>query len=257
MIICTEYVDPKMAMLLKDSGIQFLDLAGNAYLNSENIFVYIQGQTKTAGLRRRENSGRALQSAGLKLCFELMQNPQLADRTYRELAGIAGISLYAVKCVMDDLADKGFLDRRGKQRRLCRIDDLLDEWCVAYRDRLRPELIRGTYQSKDIDWWQSVDFKSVPACWGGEVAATKLGFMRKPQIHTVYCKGNVNALIAAGKLHRQDKGDVELLDTFWHNPKGDLAPDPVVYADLLTSGVERNIETAKELYAQRIKNRFA
>jgi hypothetical protein len=45
---------------------------------------------------------------------------------------------------------------------------------------------------------------------------------------------------------------VELLDVFWQDDGGILAPDLVVYADLITSGTERNIETAKELYDRRI-----
>lgn len=257
MVLCSEYVDARLATLLKKADIKFFDTAGNAYLHSGAILIYIQGQPKPAGILTRESVGRAFQSAGLKLVFELLRNPQLADCPYRELADMVGISLYAVKRAMDDLREKGFIAGSDKRRRLQQTRRLLEEWCVAYRDRLRPPLVRGRYQAKNPDWWQETDIESVSACWSGEVAATKLGLMRGPQVHTVYCSGKANVLIAAGRLHKQEEGNVELLDAFWHNPKGNLAPDLIVYADLITSGVERNIETAKELYAQRLKDRFA
>jgi hypothetical protein len=134
---------------------------------------------------------------------------------------------------------------------------LLDEWSIAYRDRLRPKLTRGLYAAEKPDWWQGADLAGLPACWGGEVAATKLGLMRHPQVVSVYCHGNVNALIAQGRLRPAADGNVEVLDAFWAEPAGDLAPDLLTYADLMTSGNERNVEVARELYAQRIADRPA
>lgn len=257
-VLCTEYVEPKLAAALKAAGIQFFDKAGNAYLDLEGLFTYVQGQPKPASVHKREKSGRAFQSAGLRLVFQLIRQPELAARPYRELAELAGISLSAVKRAVDDLSDKGFIGGGNKQRRLQQTRRLLDEWCVAYRDRLRPQLVRGRYEAPDPEWWQKVDMESISdaACWGSEVAAAKLDLMRRPQVHTIYTSGNINALMAAGRLRRQDDGNVEVLEMFWRDAGGDIAPDLIIYADLITSGIERNMETAKVLYAQRIENRF-
>lgn len=252
-----DYVDHGMAQALRAAGIQFIDKAGNGFLNQGGAFVFISGQSKPVGARVRERAGRAFQGAGLRLVFELLRNPQLAERPYRELAGLARISLFAVKQAMDDLGDKGFLVPSGNRRHVRQLKRLLDDWCVAYRDRLRPELVRGLYAVANVEWWQHMDIGAFPACWGGEVAATKLGLMRHPQVHTVYGHGNVNALIAAAKLHRDAAGGVELLDAFWYEPERGIAPDLLVYADLVTSGIERNMETAQELYAQRLQAKFA
>lgn len=256
-ILCADYVGPNLANEVKDAGIQFVDRAGNAYLNADGIYVFIQGKPKPKGVLIKEKGGRAFQSAGLRLVFELLRDPQLADKPYRELAEKAGISLFAVKCAMDDLEAKGYLQKTGKRRQLKQGRRLLDEWCVAYRDRLRKELLRGTYKAGKADWWNTVNIRELPACWGSEVAATEMKLMRNPQVFTVYCQGNVNPLIAAGKLHRQDAGNVEILDAFWGNENDKNAPDLIVYADLITSGIERNMETAKELYAQRLAAKLA
>jgi len=256
-ILCTDYADKGMAQALRDAGLQFIDKAGNGFLNQGGIFVFVTGQPKPVGTRVRERTGRAFQGAGLKLVFELLRNPQLAGRPYRELAALARISLFAVKQAMDDLGDKGFLAPGDTSRQLRQQKRLLDDWSVAYRDRLRPELLRGRYVAANADWWHEVAMGAFPVCWGGEVAATQLGLMRHPQVYTVYGHGNVNALIAAARLHRDAAGNVELLDAFWREPAGGLAPDLLIYADLVTSGVERNMETAQELYAQRIQAKMA
>lgn len=247
-VLCTDYVGPKLADALREANILFLDKAGNCYLSLECVLLRVQGQPKPAAVRAREKGGRAFQSAGLRLVFALLREPLLADRPYRQLAERVGISLYAVKCAMDDLKAKGFLTQQGKQRRMRQGKRLLDEWSIAYRDRLRPQLVRGMYEAADADWWKSIEMEIFPACWGGEAAAAQIGLMRRPQIHTVYCSGNVNALIAAGRLHRKDNGGVELLDAFWGQADGTLAPELLVYADLVTSGDERSIDAAKELY---------
>lgn len=256
-VLCTDYVDKGMAQALREAAIQFVDKAGNGFLNHGGVFVFVTGQPKPAGTRVRERTGRAFQGAGLRLVFELLRNPQLAERPYRELAKLASISLFAVKLAMDDLGDKGFLVPSGSRRQLRQQKRLLDDWSVAYRDRLRPDLLRGRYMAAKAEWWQDLAMGPLPACWGGEVAATKLGFMRHPQVHTVYGYGSINALIVAAKLHRDAAGNVELFEAFWQDPTGDIAPDLLIYADLVTSGVERNMEAARELYAQRIQDKLA
>jgi hypothetical protein len=253
-MLCTDYADKGMAQALKDAGIQFVDKAGNGFLNQTGVFLFVTGLPKPAGTRVRERTGRAFQGAGLRLVFELLRNPQLAERPYRELAEFAGISLFAVKLAMDDLADKGFLAPQGNHRYLRQQKRLLDDWSVAYRDRLRPGLLRGKFMATNAEWWNDVKMGTFRACWGGEVAATRLGFLRHPQVHTVYHHGDINGLIAAARLHRDEGGNVEILDAFWREPAGDAAPDLLIYADLVTSGLERNMEAARELHAQRIES---
>lgn len=257
-LLCTDYADSRMAKTLREVGIQFIDKAGNAYLDQPGFFVLVHGEPKPAGVYKRQRAGRAFQPAGLRLVFELMRDPRLAGRTYRELAGIAGVSLTAVKFAMDDLTDKGFVrEGGGDRRRVVQLKRLLDEWSIAYRDRLRPRLLRGLYAAEKPDWWQNADLTALPGCWGGEVAATKLGLMRHPQVHSVYSHGKVNALIAQGRLRPAEDGNVEVLDAFWKSPDGALAPDLLIYADLVTSGDERNMETARELHARRIEDNHA
>jgi len=58
------------------------------------------------------------------------------------------------------------------------------------------------------------------------------------------------------RLKKDAAGDVEILERFWQPDKtwqyGDLVHPILVYADLLATGNQRNIETAKMIYEQHI-----
>ena len=96
-----------------------------------------------------------------------------------------------------------------------------------------------------------------PVCWGGEVAGAKITGLLQPQAITIYSWGNTGPFILKNKLRKNTSGNIEILEAFWEiNGKPKLAPDIVVFADLMTSGNSRNIETAKVLYEKKLKNRF-
>jgi len=257
MILCTEYVEPRLAEALRFAGIQFIDKAGNAFLDVDDVFLIIQGQPKPSSVRKKERAGRAFQGAGLKVLFELLRFPEMVLMPYRDIADATHVSVTTVKHCLDDLVDKGHLQKHDKHRRLHCTKRLLDEWSIAYRDHLRPELMVGRYRAETNGWWQQLDLAAHQACWSGEVAAEKLALMRHAQVQTIYRSGSVAELIARGRLCRDEDGTVEILEAFWQDGDDELAPDLLIYADLITSGSERAIETAQELYEQRIKRRFA
>ena len=145
-------------------------------------------------------------------------------------------------------------DQGGK---LINRKKLLDEWCVAYRERLRAKLKIARYTSENNLWWKNADLAGLPVCWGGEVAGAEITGLLQPQAITVYSWGNIGPFILKNKLRKNPLGNVEILEAFWEidgNPR--LAPDIVVFADLMTSGNSRNIETAEMLYEKKLKNRF-
>lgn len=250
-VVSTRYVAPRLGEALRSAGLQFIDQAGNCFLRAPGVYVYITGNSKPKVMAARQRSGRASQPTGIKLVFHLLQDPALVAAPLREMATVAGISPAAAKLVIDDLQDKGFVSNTGKaKRRLVRTRALIDEWAVAYRDRLRPELAIQRYRADRQDWWG--DAPDAGMCWGGEVAAAELGLLRNPQVWTVYRHGTINALIAAGQLRADPEGEVEVLRCFWAGPMGRLAPDLVIYGDLVTSGIERNIVCANELYERRL-----
>ena len=85
-----------------------------------------------------------------------------------------------------------------------------------------------------------------------EVAAAKLTRQLKPAKVVIYAPELPGKLIIEHQLRKTTTGDIELLKPFWtfdheFNAKG-IAPPLLVYADLIATGDERNIETAEIIY---------
>jgi hypothetical protein len=127
---------------------------------------------------------------------------------------------------------------------------------TGYAEQLRPKLQMGRYRGAD-GWWQKALLNPEKTQWGGEVAAGKLTDYPKPQTITVYVdKGNPEAVLIQNRLKKDPEGDVELLYRFWRSETivshGVTVHPILVYADLMATGNQRNIETAQILYDKHI-----
>jgi hypothetical protein len=122
----------------------------------------------------------------------------------------------------------------------------------AYPEQLRPKLGLGRFKADDPDWWKHVDITGYNACWGGEVAAAKLTRHLKPEKVIIYAPEPPGKLIIEQKLRKTTGGDIEILKSFWKfdhefHALG-IAPPLLIYADLMVTGDDRNIETAEIIY---------
>lgn len=293
-IYVTEQVDPALADQLKDAGITFVDTAGNAYLNTERLFLFIRGQgvgraagevggglpenKKYRGIaklaattdeppdfetHRRTKTGRALEPAGLKLLFVLLTDPAVLQRPYREIAKRAGIAHGTVGWAMPDLERRGFvlvLPGKGKQptRKLVQVERLLPQWVEAYGRALRPKLLlaryRATHALRPLD-----DLRLQPGMqWGGEVAAARLTGYLKPATATLWTDRIDPRFVLENRLILDPVGPIEVLQRFWKEDvpqEAATVPLLLVYADLVAIGDARALETA-ELLKGRVHDRL-
>jgi hypothetical protein len=84
------------------------------------------------------------------------------------------------------------------------------------------------------------------------VAAAKLTKQLKPEKVIIYAPEPPGKLIIEQKLRKTTAGDIEILKPFWtfdheFDALG-IAPPLLVYADLMATGDDRNIETAEIIY---------
>ena len=258
-LIVARYVTPQMAENLLGMGINFIDTAGNAFINNPPLYVFIKG-IKLVGDVPIEPPFRAFRAAGLKTIFFLLGYPAKINAPFREIAKGANVALGTVAGIINELKRLGYLfeiDRRN--RRLQRKAHLLDRWVAAYPEQLRPKLIIGTYRIKDQgkEWWENIELHQREAFWGGETAATILTVYLKPERATIYAKRPLGKLILKNRLIRDPKGNIDILEAFWgfeyswHNLN--LAHPILIYADLLATGDPRNIEAAKLIYDQELR----
>ncbi len=259
-VLITRYVTPQQAEKLRRANTQFIDIAGNAFLNQPPLFVLITGNRRSEGVVK-SRPARFFSSTGIRVLFALLCRPALAASSYRDIGTAADVSLGAVSQVMEDLKSAGYLiNREGRERRLMKHEELIRRWGEAYSERLRPKLLISRFSSENPDWWKEVKLEEMNACWSGEVAAAKLTRYLRPQVKTIYSSNKLAAVQLRYRFRPDKNGDIELLKKFWafdrNSDHPDTAPALLVYADLMASGDERNIETAGMIYDRYIIRSF-
>jgi hypothetical protein len=255
LLLVTKHINTQLADELKENGTEFIDTAGNAFINQPPLYIFVKGNKPT--IVKATPLKRAFKPAGLKVIYAFLCNPGLENRTYREIAAETGVALGTVDWIMKELKELRFLLDMGKRgQKLIQKENLLQRWLTAYPEQLRPKLLLGQFGGK-YGWWQQIIFDPFKAQWGGEVAAAKLTQYLQPQMITIYAAPlELDQLLIKNRLKRDQVGEVEILKRFWKPPEiwkhGDLVHPILIYADLLATGNERNIEAAKMVYDQHI-----
>lgn len=251
LLLVTRYANPVMAEELRQNGIEFIDTAGNAFIDRDPVHIFVKGN------KLREKPGRTavkriFKAAGLKMIYAFLCDPGLVEKTYRDIAAGAGVALGTVDRIMRELKELGFILDLGKQGfRLVRKEDLLQRWVIAYPEQFRPKLVLGCYKGEP-GWWEKKRLLPKLAQWGGEVAAERITQYLKPELITIYTDPkHLNKVLLENKLRQDEVGNVEVLERFWKqnaNRPEETVPPLLIYTDLLATGAQRNLEAAKLIY---------
>ena len=256
-LLVTNYVNPKLAERLRNLGVQFMDCAGNAYINTGATFLYVKGNK--LGNTVNDQPARLFKRGGLHVLFVLLCNPDLIRAAYREIAVKAGVALGTAAWVINNLQAEGYIiEPAHKYRRLVKRDTLLRLWLVGYEQTLRPRLLVNRYHAEKHDWW--INANPGQGQWGGEVAAYKMTNYLKPEIITLYAPKLPDHLLLENRLRLDPLGEIEVIEPFWNfeypEKTDDLVPPLLVYADLMIRADGRTTETAKMVYEQFLARYF-
>lgn len=272
-LLVADYVNPNMADRLRAAGVQFIDVAGNAFLKERSLYIFIKGNRTPSDYSLIRKTTRAFNASGLKVIFSFLMAPQLVSQPYRTIAQRSGVSLGTIGWVLSDLKELGYLLERGKNRSrsLNKPLDLLDRWVEAYPEKLVTELELGSFQTQSQLPWKEIDPSELGGCWGGEVGASILDGYLSPAQGAIYLpKENLKTLVMKYRLRKANRDlpatsdTVQIREKFWQGlshvseygiEHSKAAPDVLIYADLLASGDPRNLEAAERIY-DRIKTRF-
>jgi len=263
-LFVADYINPKMGERLKEAEIQYIDTAGNAYINQPPVYIYVKGNKpdKLVAEKRGVKPGRAFQPTGMKVIFAFLKDKALINAPYREIADQAQVALGAVGWVIRDLLDQGLLLEgiRKNQRKLADFDLLLDKWVEAYPIKLKEKYKLGIYTTENDNWWKDIKPEKFGAQWGGEVAAAKYTNYLNPKHAQLYIeKNNMGKFLQAARLKKPEPGvkphiEIELYKRFWtettpngHPKHKELAHPVIVYANLIATAEARNLDTAKRL----------
>jgi hypothetical protein len=254
-LLVADYVTPPLADKLQTEGIEFIDTAGNAFLNHPPLLVFVEGRRRT-GEPPASERGRAFQATGLQVLFALLARPELVDRPYRMIATRAGVAHGTVGWVMAELVAQGYVATIQGHRRLIDGDRLLDRWVEAYARTLRPKLLLGRFRG-DLARLDANALRKKDLLVGGEPAAARLTRHLRPGTATFYAEEIQTDVIVGLTLRADDRGNVDFRRRFWafRGEVPGLVPTLLVYADLLAIGEARCLETA-ELLRDQIRDRL-
>ncbi|WP_438327696.1 type IV toxin-antitoxin system AbiEi family antitoxin [Burkholderia pseudomallei] len=258
LMLVTQHITSRMADDLIAKGIPFLDTAGNAYLHEPEATIMIVGRDKPA-LNLKNPTSRSTTPKGLRVTFALLTQPGLVHAPYRTIADRSAVALNTVNLAMDDLIYRGLVVHKGARRVIADRRRLIEEWASLFPTRLRPKLspCRFTSWTKESNWWSRPEILDIDARLGGEAGADILTHEIKPASLTIYSHGGITPrLMLNGMLRPDDRGNVEVLETFWpakaeegwNLPHREVVHPLLIYSDLITSGDDRNRAVAQTIY---------
>lgn len=266
-LLIADYINQNMGKRLKEAGIQFLDVAGNAYIDQWPVYIHVKGNNPERAVLNAK-TGKAFQATGMKLIFAILGDEDLVNAPYREIAGQAGVALGTVGGILDDLATQGFLLKgtKANHRKLNDRGILVDKWAEAYPYRLKKKHRLGLFTTDNPDWWKIIDPETFEALWGGEIAAAKFANYLNPKHGVVYIrKTNLENFLQVARLRkvdpyrRQDRY-IDFVEPFWEEAKNKsnaeqtgVAPHIITYADLIETGDVRNLDTANKLREKHLR----
>lgn len=258
-ILIAEYISKKATQEFKQRGLNYIDVAGNAFIRHKDLAIFVEGQKNTR--KDKTNQSRAFQETGLKILFHLLDKPEHLQDSYRRIAEQADVSIGSVSNVMAELEDLNYLLKTKDKRVFKNKHNLLERWVIEYNAVLRPRILRKRMRFLDQDQiknWRSInmDIPEGVILWGGEPGGAILTENLRPEIFTVYSGLELSQVAKQMGLVPSENGQVEILQKFWKNNTNDkpVAPALLIYADLMNSGFGRNIETAKQILKNELQH---
>lgn len=256
-VLISDYINDETGTRLREAKVNYLDRAGNAFLDIAPIYVLIQGKVPK-DVASLDKTARLFNETGLKVIFALLANPGLLNANYREIANRAKVSMGTIGWVLRGLKDQAFTVESCKKYEWKNKPRLIKRWAEEYPD-LRSRHSLGKYYAQDQNWWQSVELSRYDAVLGGEAAAANYSDGARPRSATIYVgKHKQGLLIRDLKLVKPDESkghwpaNIEILSKFWGQAEdlsllGNSTHPLITYADLLDTWDPVSREIAKQI----------
>lgn len=258
-LLVSHYISPKIAAQFKQQGIEYVDCAGNLFLNRMPLYIEIGGQKHAP---KPPGADRLFRTAGLKLVYLFLRNRLAVNATYRMLADDAGIALGAIGSLFSELEKRGSLLSEAGERRLNAVEELLQRWQLGYLETLRPKLslqrcsIAPGYSVSQLPERIKQLANSKEILIGGELGASLMVSGFQPQSAVFYLNPEQQLkLMLQLNLNPDPNGQVTLLQSFgrqcswtgWQPDALTLADPLLTFAELAGSETD---QVAQKLYSQ-------
>ena len=255
--MCARRISAAVKRLLINHHISYIETGGNLFIKQGGIFFNIEG--RKVSYKSEHTTNRAFTKTGLRIVFNLMLDPELAKQPYSVIASRLNVGKSSIAYVMAGLTQAGYIIfLNGKFQRFELNNRLLNEWMYAYEKKLKPDLLLGIFRFADntkFSQWKTISLARKDS-WGAEPAAALLTKYLRPAVLTIYSEEVYADIIKNYRLLPDPDGNVRIYRKFWlpveiNNSK--TVPPELIYAELMTSGDDRCIETAGKVYEQFIQ----
>lgn len=253
-VLVAASIQKNLAQQLREKHLNYLDTAGNAYLDIPGVYVFQETQSPPLiDLDPKRRIGETFSPSAVKIGLQLLLEPSLVSTALRYLADRSDVALGSAKKAMDAFMEDGFVLDAGKKGKLLVNRELFfEKWVEAYNQRLRPKKALGKYSTP----MESLELEGCDVCWGGDQAAFALTQNLSSIEKVLYLYGNTRALQVKNRLRPDPEGEITLLEATWLQEQESLAgiaPVFIVYADLIHTRDPRCREVARVLFEQKIK----
>lgn len=272
LMIASKYITPKAKTMLKEQHINYIDSFGNAFINLNHLKLYIeQGNAKPV---YGTKTNKAFTKSGAQVIFQLLKDSDAVNSNHRDIAKKSKVSLGTVSNAINGLFDAGYLVKwkNEKSYQLINKEKLLEKWITIINEKTLPAFFIGRYRMSGIN---ANNYKNInldnQAFWSGEPAAAELTNYLNPEQFVLFTTKSKIDITKDYQLLPDYSGNVSVYKPFWdiidyrgdygnnwdwniNTNRGGRTVDPVlIYAQLIYSGNERNLETAQLIYNEYIK----
>lgn len=265
LLVMSGYINPSIAMDLKNAGIHYIDTAGNAFLQlGDIIHIEIKGKKQEQMAR----PGSLFQPKLMQLLAILLIDPDAVNQTVRELEVRAGLSKDRVSIGLRLLKERGWLIHSAKSKyRLSEKRKLFEQWLMNYGERLRSKLVLGIYKiapstENRIESMLTEIFRCKEKSYAitGSLGADQLLHYYRGKTTEIFITPDmIGDIRKALKLISSKESNFTLLNLFspeiiFEKEDACVAHPLLIYAELLYQGGERERETAGMVYDQYLRD---
>lgn len=243
LIVCGS-VSEEVLSAAKADEINILDSAGNCEITPKGgPYLSIRGRKSDF---RKQPATMVFRTAGLKVLYYLLLDPNNIRKPYRLIQADTGVSVATVKNVVDALTPRYCFESK-EGRNLKDAQSLLDFWAQQYNMLYKPRL---WLTNLDFKSGGSISWKNLPLPrgmnWGGECGANMIDGYLSPETFELYSETPVRELVKAGAVIPSPKGRLNIYEKFWRVPTTGIHP-LVIYADLMGIADSRCREEAQKI----------
>lgn len=261
LLIVSDYITPNAKKRLREQHLNYVDSYGNGYLQLGEKKVYIE---KGNGKPVFNEFSKVFTQSGGQLLYQLFQNPDRVNDTYRSLAACGNVSLGSVSKFFKGLQEEGYIIEWDKTKKyeLVKREELLEKWIQVVNEKVLPanKVGRYAFTNNRSDWKKLTE--NTIGKWGGEPGAAILTSQLSPEHFTLFTAAPQSEILKKLRLVPSDHGEIVIYNSFWQGEEAftdtlsfynESTVHPLlIYAQLIYSGNDRNLETAKILYDEYI-----